>query len=104
MCANYLVGFCPEGPKCKFVQYVLGTWLGGKIPSLRRLWPLQGQGQGPEGSELTKPPHPSWAGDLRVSGGWAGDSPGPHGGACTSSRLSLRGCGSLRRVWGQHKE
>lgn len=20
MCANYLVGFCPEGPKCKFVQ------------------------------------------------------------------------------------
>lgn len=35
MCANYLVGFCPEGPKCKFMQYVLGrlggdlgTWLG----------------------------------------------------------------------------
>uniref|UniRef100_A0A8C4TSL0 Cleavage and polyadenylation specificity factor subunit 4 n=1 Tax=Falco tinnunculus TaxID=100819 RepID=A0A8C4TSL0_FALTI len=24
MCANYLVGFCPEGPKCKFMQYVLG--------------------------------------------------------------------------------
>ncbi|KFP85185.1 Cleavage and polyadenylation specificity factor subunit 4, partial [Apaloderma vittatum] len=22
MCANYLVGFCPEGPKCKFIQYV----------------------------------------------------------------------------------
>ncbi|NXT10753.1 CPSF4 factor, partial [Prunella fulvescens] len=32
MCANYLVGFCPEGPKCKFVQYVLGglaVWFGG---------------------------------------------------------------------------
>ncbi|KAF1523497.1 Cleavage and polyadenylation specificity factor subunit 4, partial [Eudyptes sclateri] len=25
MCANYLVGFCPEGPKCKFMQYVRGT-------------------------------------------------------------------------------
>ncbi|KAI1232488.1 Cleavage and polyadenylation specificity factor subunit 4 [Lamprotornis superbus] len=44
MCANYLVGFCPEGPKCKFVQYVLGrlgrAWdvVGeGKIPSLRWL-------------------------------------------------------------------
>lgn len=20
MCANYLVGFCPEGPNCKFMQ------------------------------------------------------------------------------------
>ncbi|XP_074411462.1 putative cleavage and polyadenylation specificity factor subunit 4-like protein [Zonotrichia albicollis] len=53
MCANYLVGFCPEGPKCKFVQYVLGglgVWFGGcKIPSLRWLWPLQGQGQGHKG-------------------------------------------------------
>ncbi|NXK54006.1 CPSF4 factor, partial [Chauna torquata] len=25
MCANYLVGFCPEGPKCKFMQYEPGT-------------------------------------------------------------------------------
>ncbi|NXE83843.1 CPSF4 factor, partial [Cochlearius cochlearius] len=23
LCANYLVGFCPEGPKCKFMQYLL---------------------------------------------------------------------------------
>lgn len=25
MCTNYLVGFCPEGPKCKFMQYVWGS-------------------------------------------------------------------------------
>lgn len=29
MCANYLVGFCPEGPKCKFMQYVRGSLGGG---------------------------------------------------------------------------
>ncbi|NXL53436.1 CPSF4 factor, partial [Podilymbus podiceps] len=23
MCANYLVGFCPEGPKCQFTQYLV---------------------------------------------------------------------------------
>ncbi|NXX60289.1 CPSF4 factor, partial [Scopus umbretta] len=28
MCANYLVGSCPEGPKCEFTQYVRGR-LGG---------------------------------------------------------------------------
>lgn len=68
MCANYLVGFCPEGPKCKFMQYVLGrlggelgTWLGDSpLPRLQRWpWPLQclGQGQGCFGSlsELTGP-------------------------------------------------
>lgn len=22
MCTNYLAGFCPDGPRCKFVQYV----------------------------------------------------------------------------------
>ena len=34
MCPNYLVGFCPEGPQCKFMQYVLGR-LGG---SSARSW------------------------------------------------------------------
>lgn len=31
MCVNYLAGFCPEGPKCKFMQYVsggVGEWTG----------------------------------------------------------------------------
>lgn len=68
MCANYLVGFCPEGPKCKFTQYVLGRLGGssarswGTAPSLRLqrwLWPLQclAQGQGCfwTSSELTEP-------------------------------------------------
>lgn len=54
LCANYLVGFCPEGPKCKFMQYVWGR-LGGAqhtaggaqrgtapSPRLRRwTWPLR---------------------------------------------------------------
>lgn len=44
MCANYLVGFCPEGPKCKFVQYVLGTWLGGENPLSEAAVALAGSG------------------------------------------------------------
>ncbi|KAI6075759.1 Cleavage and polyadenylation specificity factor subunit 4 [Aix galericulata] len=44
MCANYLVGFCPEGPNCKFMQEpgVLGGWyplLGGRAAP-RTCWLL----------------------------------------------------------------
>lgn len=44
MCANYLVGFCPEGPKCKFVQYVLGMCLGGGNPLSEAAVALAGSG------------------------------------------------------------
>ncbi|NXF30482.1 CPSF4 factor, partial [Nyctibius bracteatus] len=33
MCANYLVGFCPEGPKCKFMQYLWWELVGQQQPT-----------------------------------------------------------------------
>lgn len=67
MCANYLVGFCPEGPKCRFTHLKAGLTTRSADPAKgaecpRELaWPAPAAGResSPEDAPPAEPPLPA---------------------------------------------